>query len=94
MAEQWFETLKQNIEAFINNATEEEMDEAFNLANHEYYRHVKTPVVFNATYYQIPPSGMRTATSSWGNHRSRSSTADTVCKADNYLYAYYYLLAA
>jgi hypothetical protein len=46
MAEIWFEDLKNKIENFVSNASDEELDDAFEKASYDYYKNIKTPILW------------------------------------------------
>lgn len=47
MAEKWFNELKDRIESFVLDATDEELEAAFSRADYAFYKNVKEPVLLD-----------------------------------------------
>ena len=97
MAEKWFEKMRSEIKDFISNASNDEFDNAFEKANYNFYKDIKTPIFWlneMGTAFEFESSftiKVQSCTLSYTS-RERNFSVDTR-SSDDYL-SFDYLVAA
>lgn len=46
MTEEWFQILKHRVEKFVSNASDADLDRAFEKADYQFYKNVTTPILW------------------------------------------------